>query len=98
MTNNTCTAIYACLLLLAITVGACVKDSTVPESIHKQPQDFRLTDAILNHSSKQKGAVISTIWNKLRFGTDSTFRKTDGHIFMKSPFFITLPLRPQWDI
>ncbi len=26
-------------------VGACVKDSTVPESIHKQPQDFKLADA-----------------------------------------------------
>ena len=45
MTNNTRNAIYACLLLLAITVGACVKDSTVPESIHKQPQDFKFSDA-----------------------------------------------------
>lgn len=32
-------------MLLAITVGACVKDSTVPESIHKQPQDFKFSDA-----------------------------------------------------
>ena len=45
MTNNTRNAIYACLLLLAITVGACVKDSNVPESIHKQPQDFKFSDA-----------------------------------------------------
>lgn len=45
MTNNTRTAFDACLLLLAIIVGACVKDSTVPESIHKQPQDFCLADA-----------------------------------------------------
>ncbi len=45
MTNNTRNAIYACLLLLAITVGACVKDSTVPESIHKLPQDFKFSEA-----------------------------------------------------
>ena len=45
MTNNTRKAIHACLLLLAIIVGACVKDSTLPESKYKQPQDFRLVDA-----------------------------------------------------
>ena len=47
MTNNTRNAIYACLLLLAITVGACVKDSTVPESIHKQLQDFKFSNDTL---------------------------------------------------
>ncbi len=45
MTNNTRIAIFVCLLLLAIMVGACVKDSTVPESIHKQPQDFKFSEA-----------------------------------------------------
>ena len=40
MTNNTRNAIYACLLLLAITVGACVKDSTVPESNYYETPNF----------------------------------------------------------
>ena len=45
MTNNTRKAIHACLLLLAIIVGACVKDSMLPESKYEQSQDFRLADA-----------------------------------------------------
>jgi hypothetical protein len=45
MTNNTRIAFYACLLLLAIIVGSCVKDSTVPESIHKRSQDFKFSEA-----------------------------------------------------
>ncbi len=45
MTNNTRTALYSGLLLLAIIIGACTKDSIPPESNYKQPHNFRLSAA-----------------------------------------------------
>lgn len=64
MTNNTRNAIYACLLLLAMTVGACVKDSTVPESIHKQPQDFQLADARKHYEENIENLCFPEIYLK----------------------------------
>ena len=64
MTNNNRTAFYACLLLLDIMVGACVKDSTVPESIHNQPQDFRLADARKHYEENIENLCFPEIYLK----------------------------------
>ena len=85
MTNNTRNAIYACLLLLAITVGACVKDSTVPESIHKQPQDFQLADAKKHYEENIENLCFPEIYLK-------PIIQTKG-----SNYFHNLKQTPLWD-
>ncbi len=85
MTNNTRNAIYACLLLLAITVGACVKDSTVPESIHKQPQDFQLADARKHYEENIENLCFPEIYLK-------PIIQTKG-----SNYFHNLKQTPLWD-
>ena len=85
MTNNTRNAIYACLLLLAITVGACVKDSTVPESIHKQPQDFQLADARKHYEENIENLCFPEIYLK-------PIIQTKG-----SSYFHSLEQTPLWD-
>ena len=85
MTNNTRNAIYACLLLLAITVGACVKDSTVPESIHKQPQDFQLADAKKHYEENIENLCFPEIYLKPIIYTKG------------SNYFHNLKQTPLWD-
>lgn len=85
MTNNTRNAIYACLLLLAITVGACVKDSTVPESIHKQPQDFQLADARKHYEENIENLCFPEIYLKPIIYTKG------------SNYFHNLKQTPLWD-
>lgn len=85
MTNNTRTAFYACLLLLAIIVGACVKDSTVPESIHKQPQDFCLADARKHYEENIENLCFPEIYLK-------PIIQTKG-----SSYFHSLEQTPLWD-
>ena len=85
MTNNTRIVFYACLLLLAITVGACVKDSTVPESIHKQPQDFSLADARAHYEENIENICFPEIYLK-------SIIQTKG-----SDYFHSLKQTPLWD-
>ncbi len=85
MTNNTRIVFYACLLLLAITVGACVKDSTVPESIHKQPQDFSLADARKHYEENVENICFPEIYLK-------SIVQTKG-----SDYFHSLKQTPLWD-
>ncbi len=85
MTNNTRTAIFACLLLLAIIVGAYVKDATVPESIHKQPQDFRLADARKHYEENIENLCFPEIYLK-------PIIQTKG-----SNFFHNLNQTPLWN-
>ena len=49
MINDARIATFACLLLLTMVIGACVKDSTMLERINKQPQDFLLVDARIHY-------------------------------------------------
>ena len=72
-------------MLLAIIVGACVKDSTVPESIHKQPQDFCLADARKHYEENIENLCFPEIYLK-------PIIQTKG-----SSYFHSLEQTPLWD-
>ena len=85
MTNNTRKAIHACLLLLAILIGACAKDSIMPESKYEQPQDFRLADARKHYEENIANLSFPELYLK-------PLIQTKG-----SSYFHSLEQTPLWD-
>ena len=85
MTNNTRSVIYACLLLLAIIIGACTKDSALPESNNKQPLNFRLSTARQIYEENYGNLCFPELYLK-------PIEQTKG-----SNFFHNLQQTPLWE-